>query len=34
MTPPVKPAYREMAAINGFDGEITRLHLAANAPDH
>jgi len=34
MTPPVKPAHGEMTAINGFDGGITRLHLAATAVDH
>jgi len=37
MTLPVKSAGRVkagMAAINGFDGCIKRLRLAATAPDH
>jgi hypothetical protein len=34
MTHPVKPGSLRMAAINGFDGDITRLRLAATAPDH
>jgi hypothetical protein len=30
---PVKSGSRRMAAINGFDGDITRLRLAATALD-
>jgi hypothetical protein len=33
MPPPVKPGSRRMAVINGFDGDITRLRLAATALD-
>jgi hypothetical protein len=29
---PVKPGPGELAAINGFDGAITELRLAAPAP--
>jgi len=29
MTRPVKPGHGELAAINGFDGAITELRLAA-----
>jgi hypothetical protein len=33
MTHPVKPGRLRIAAINGFDGAITRLRLAAPALD-
>jgi hypothetical protein len=34
MTPGVKPGSIRMAAINGFDGAIKRLRLAAPALAH